>query len=204
MRCTNLSGVVCRSRDEQNPRYDRDIHLYNVACLLCVLPNTSGIEMSSELKIKAGVASLSCFHTCSICQVEQMSMSRAVILKTTSRCCRYRYHAVCSIRRTHICASHSKEYIENCELFIRMWPILSVWIARNYEAALSAMARRAFDALAALDGMSSSSSDIPALVSSSSSSIRGDIPARVSSSSSSIREDVPDVEEDESSDEGWF
>ena len=189
MRCTNLSGVVCRSRDEQNPRYDRDIHLYNVACLLGVLPNTSGIEMSSELKIKAGVASLSCFHTCSICQVEQMSMSRAVILKTTSRCCRYRYHDVCSIRRTHICASHSKEYIENCELFIRMWPILSVWIARNYEAALSAMARRAFDALAALDGMSSSTGDIPALV---------------SSSSSSIREDVPDVEEDESSDEDWF
>ena len=156
---------------------------------LGVLPNTSGIEMSSELKIKAGVASLSCFHTCSICQVEQMSMSRAVILKTTSRCCRYRYHAVCSIRRTHICASHSREYLEHCELFMRMWQILSFWIARNYEAALSAMARRAFDALAALDGMSSSTGDMPALV---------------SSSSSSIREDVPDVEEDESSDEGWF
>ena len=72
---------------------------------------------------------------------------------------------------------------------MRMWQILSVWIARNYEAALSAMARRAFDALAALDGMSSSASDMPALV---------------PSTPSSIREDVPDVEEDELSDEVWF
>ena len=66
---------------------------------------------------------------------------------------------------------------------MRTWPILSIWIAQNYEAALIAIARRAVDTLAASDGTISTASDLPALV--------------TPSTPRSIRDDVLDSEDEE-------
>ena len=72
---------------------------------------------------------------------------------------------------------------------MRTWPILFIWIAQNYEAALIAIARRAVDTLAASDGTISSVSDV------------SDLPALVTPSTPrSIRDDVLDVEDEEFSD----
>ena len=165
----------------------RDARLYRVACLLGVMKsNTSDLKLYSDLELYSVEAVSSCCHVCSVCQVDQMTTRSQAIRKTTSRCCRDRHHAILGIRRMHICTPHYREYRGNCELFMRTWPILSFWIAQNYEAALIAMARRAVDALTTSDGMSSSASDLPALV---------------PSTPSSIRDEVPDVGEDEFSDE---
>jgi hypothetical protein len=155
----------------------RDARLYKVACLLGVLKsNTSDLKLYSDLELYSVEAVSSCCHVCSVCQVEQMTTRSQAIRKTTSRCCRDRYHAILGIRRMHICTSHYREYRGNCELFMHAWPILSFWIAQNYEAALIAMARRAVDALPARDGLSSNDSEMPDLAPSSSSSSRDEVP----------------------------
>ena len=63
-------------------------------------------------------------------------------------------------------------------------PILSFWIAQNYEAALIAIARRAVDALPARDGLSSNDCEMPDLGNSSSSSSRDEVPFVVDEESS--------------------
>ena len=115
----------------------RDARLYKVACLLGVLkPNTSDLKLYSDLELYSIEAVPSCCHVCSVCQVEQMTTRSQAIRKTTSRCCRDRYHAILGIRRVHICTFHYGEYRGNCELFMHTWPILSFWISRNFLAAI--------------------------------------------------------------------
>ena len=144
--------------------------VHNVARLLGVLP------MSSDQKRWTMEESLKCGHVCSVCRVEQMAAGGCMRQTTRQRCCRYRSHAILSKRRTHICTYHLREYTAtlDADLFMCAWPILSFWIAQNYEAAeatAEAVAEATRAAAEAEDAEVSSYDSIPpALVSSSASS----------------------------------